>query len=78
MAKIAVCMGSPSVQYDISGSPKSPPVGYWIELRLDLIQLNQALHIIWSHQEKVMVLFLKSYGGSYGEFSEHGFPHNFA
>ena len=23
-------------------------------------------------------LFLKSYGGSYGEFSEPGFPHNFA
>jgi hypothetical protein len=26
---------------------------------------------------KTISLFLKSYGGSYGEFSEPGFPHNF-
>ena len=46
------------------------------------VQYCGALVSTWA-KWKILVqisisLFLKSYGGSYGEFSEPGFPHNFA
>ena len=57
--RIVFCIGRPCEQYDIFLPLQSPAAKSEYVVRLNVLELNLALGIISSHQEKVMLLYIR-------------------